>query len=161
MCCERKEFEIFSCVRGKRLGKKQKEEKKSSWKKTFLRAKKKQKTKKQKRRVKKEKRETQEFFFKDTNVSSFFARLALEKIHHFERRLRTQRRLYEDSLRRESVEERERCLLPTRNSATADRVEKKSIDEAIASFAMLVRIECVFILYVFVCFYVRVRGEED
>lgn len=33
------------------------------------------------------------------------------------------------------------------NSATADRVEKKSIDEAIASFAMLVRIECVFILY--------------
>jgi len=47
------------------------------------------------------------------------------------------------------------------NSATADRVEKKSIDEAIASFAMLVRIECVFILYVFVCFYVRVRGEED
>ncbi len=46
------------------------------------------------------------------------------------------------------------------NSATADRVEKKSIDEAIASFAMLVRIECVFILYVFVCFYVRVRGEE-
>lgn len=47
------------------------------------------------------------------------------------------------------------------NSATADRVEKKSIDEAIASFAMLVRIECVFILYAFVCFYVRVRGEED
>lgn len=47
------------------------------------------------------------------------------------------------------------------NSATADRVEKKSIDEAIASFAMLVRIECVFILYVFVCFYVRARGEED
>jgi hypothetical protein len=48
------------------------------------------------------------------------------------------------------------------NSATADRVEKKSIDEAIASFAMLVRIECVFILYAFVvCFYVRARGEED
>ena len=47
------------------------------------------------------------------------------------------------------------------NSATADRVEKKSIDEAIASFAMLVRIEYVFILYVFVCFYVRARGEED
>jgi hypothetical protein len=48
------------------------------------------------------------------------------------------------------------------NSATADRVEKKSIDEAIASFAMLVRIECVFILCVFVvCFYVRARGEED
>ena len=46
------------------------------------------------------------------------------------------------------------------NSATADRVEKKSIDEAIASFAMLVRIEYVFILYVS-CFYVRVRGEED
>lgn len=37
------------------------------------------------------------------------------------------------------------------NSATADRVEKKSIDEAIASFAMLVRIECVFILCAFAC----------
>jgi hypothetical protein len=37
------------------------------------------------------------------------------------------------------------------NSATADRVEKKSIDEAIASFAMLVRIECVFIVYVCSC----------
>ena len=33
------------------------------------------------------------------------------------------------------------------NSATADRVEKKSIDEAIASFAMLVRIEYVYLLY--------------
>ena len=37
------------------------------------------------------------------------------------------------------------------NSATADRVEKKSIDEAIASFAMLVRIEYVYL------FYTRVR----
>jgi hypothetical protein len=33
------------------------------------------------------------------------------------------------------------------NSATADRVEKKSIDEAIASFAMLVRIEFVSLFY--------------
>jgi hypothetical protein len=33
------------------------------------------------------------------------------------------------------------------NSATADRVEKKSIDEAIASFAMLVRIEYVYFFY--------------
>ena len=33
------------------------------------------------------------------------------------------------------------------NSATADRVEKKSIDEAIASFAMLVRIEYVYLFY--------------
>jgi hypothetical protein len=34
-----------------------------------------------------------------------------------------------------------------KNSATADRVEKKSIDEAIASFAMLVRIEYVYLFY--------------
>ena len=33
------------------------------------------------------------------------------------------------------------------NSATADRVEKKSIDEAIASFAMLVRILNVSLFY--------------
>ena len=53
MCCERKEFEIFSCVRGKRLGKKQKEEKKSRLeeqkeekKSSFLRAKKSKKNKK-------------------------------------------------------------------------------------------------------------------
>ena len=60
------------------------------------------------------------------------------------------RRLFE---KRESVEERERMSSSDdENSATADRVEKKSIDEAIASFAMLVRIECVFIVYVFVCF---------
>ena len=32
------------------------------------------------------------------------------------------------------------------NSATADRVEKKSIDEAIASFAMLVRRICVYFM---------------
>lgn len=44
------------------------------------------------------------------------------------------------------------------NSATADRVEKKSIDEAIASFAMLVRIECI---YFTCCAFIRVRGEED
>ena len=37
------------------------------------------------------------------------------------------------------------------NSATADRVEKKSIDEAIASFAMLVRIEYVYLLYTCSC----------
>lgn len=43
-------------------------------------------------------------------------------------------------------------------SATADRVEKKSIDEAIASFAMLVRIECI---YFTCCAFIRVRGEED
>ena len=109
--------------------------------------------------MKKEKRDTKRIFFQRHKFSSFFARLALEKIHLIERRLRTQRRLYEDSLRRESVEERE--MSSDENSATADRVEKKSIDEAIASFAMLVRIEYVFILYVFVCFYVRVRGEED
>jgi len=67
-------------------------------------------------------------------------------------------------LRRESAEEEREMMSSSddENSATADRVEKKSIDEAIASFAMLVRIECVFILCVFVvCFYVRVRGEED
>ncbi len=40
---------------------------------------------------------------------------------------------------RESLEEM------SDDSATADRVEKKSIDEAIASFAMLVRIEYLFI----------------
>jgi hypothetical protein len=104
--------------------------------------------------VKKDKRETQEFFFKDTSASSFFALLSLEKIHRFERRLiRTQRRLYEeDSLRRESVEERERMSSSDdENSATADRVEKKSIDEAIASFAMLVRIEYVYLLYTCSC----------
>ena len=112
--------------------------------------------------MKKEKRDTKRIFFQRHKFSSFFARLSLEKIHHFERRLRTQRRLYEDSLRRESAEEeRDDVFFRDENSATADRVEKKSIDEAIASFAMLVRIECVFILYVFVCFYVRVRGEED
>ena len=43
-------------------------------------------------------------------------------------------------------------------SATADRVEKKSIDEAIASFAMLVRIECI---YFTCCAFLRARGEED
>ena len=166
MCCERKEFEIFSCVRGKRLGKKQKEEKKSRLeeqkeekKSSFLRAKKKQKTKSIKKKSEKRKERDTRIFFQRHKFSSFFARLSLEKIHLIERRLRTQRRLYEDSLRRESVEERE--MSSDENSATADRVEKKSIDEAIASFAMLVRIEYVFILYVFVCFYVRVRGEED
>ena len=168
MCCERKEFEIFSCVRGKRLGKKQKEEKKSRLeeqkeekKSSFLRAKKKQKTKSIKKKSEKRKERDTRIFFQRHKFSSFFALLALEKIHHFERRLRTQRRLYEDSLRRESVEEEREMSSSDENSATADRVEKKSIDEAIASFAMLVRIECVFILYVFVCFYVRVRGEED
>lgn len=79
MCCERKEFEIFSCLRGKRLGKKQKEEKKSRLgreqeeekKSSFLRAKKQQKTKSIKKKRKK-KRETQkEFFFKDTNSLLF------------------------------------------------------------------------------------------
>ena len=115
MCCERKEFEIFSCVRGKRLGKKQKEEKKSRLeeqkeekKSSFLRAKKKQKTKSIKKKSEKRKERDTRIFFQRHKFSSFFARLALEKIHHFERRLRTQRRLYEDSLRRESAEERER-----------------------------------------------------
>ncbi len=116
MCCERKEFEIFSCLRGKRLGKKQKEEKKSRLgreqkeekKSSFLRAKKSSKKQKAlKRRVKKEKRDTKRIFFQRHKFSSFFARLSLEKIHLIERRLRTQRRLYEDSLRRESVEERD------------------------------------------------------
>ena len=46
------------------------------------------------------------------------------------------------------------------NSATADRVEKKSIDEAIASFAMLVRIECVFIVCVFACAFMCEREER-
>lgn len=89
MCCERKEFEIFSCLMRGRRGREQKEEKKSS----FLSESKKEakKNKKQlKRRVKKEKRETQkEFFFKDTNSLLFFALLSLEKIHLIERRLRT------------------------------------------------------------------------
>ena len=115
MCCERKEFEIFSCVRGKRLGKKQKEEKKSRLgreqkeekKSSFLRAKKKQKTKSIKKKSEKRKERDTRIFFQRHKFSSFFARLALEKIHHFERRLRTQRRLYEDSLRRERVEERD------------------------------------------------------
>ena len=35
------------------------------------------------------------------------------------------------------------------DSATADRVEKKSIDEAIASFAMLVRSEYMCLLYAY------------
>ena len=82
------------------------ESKKKRKKAAGKRAKKSIKNKKAKEE-KKDKRETQEFFFKDTNASSFFALLSLEKIHHFERRLRTQRRLYEDSLRRERVEERD------------------------------------------------------
>lgn len=36
------------------------------------------------------------------------------------------------------------------DSATADRVEKKSIDEAIASFAMLVRIEYIYLCVVLI-----------
>ena len=48
MCCERKEFEIFSCVRGKRLGKKQKEEKKSRLEEQKFESKKEAKNKKQK-----------------------------------------------------------------------------------------------------------------
>ena len=96
MCCERKEFEIFSCVRGKRLGKKQKEEKKSRLeeqkeekKSSFLRAKKKQKTKSIKKKSEKRKERDTRIFFQRHKFSSFFALLALEKIHHFERRLRT------------------------------------------------------------------------
>ena len=81
----------------------QKEEKKSSWKEESKKKHKKQKSKK--KSVKKDKRErrTRIFFQRHKSASSFFAlSLSLEKIHHFERRLRTQRRLYEeDSLRRE------------------------------------------------------------
>jgi hypothetical protein len=47
----------------------------------------------------------------------------------------------DETLRRESVEE-----MSSDDSATADRVEKKSIDEAIASFAMLVRRICVYFM---------------
>ncbi len=57
VCCERKEFEIFSCVRG-RLGREQKEEKKSSWKES----KKKHKKQKSKRREKRQKRDARIFF---------------------------------------------------------------------------------------------------
>lgn len=89
MCVAREKSSRFFRSRGKRLGREQKEEKKSS----FLSESKKEakKNKKQlKRRVKKEKRETQkEFFFKDTNSLLFFALLSLEKIHLIERRLRT------------------------------------------------------------------------
>ena len=124
MCCERKEFEIFSCVRGKRLGKKQKEEKKSrlgreqkekkksSWKET--REQKKAKSKKQKafkkKSEKRKERHKKNFFSKDTKILLlFFALLSLEKIHLTEEKTKNApRRLYEDSLRRESAEERER-----------------------------------------------------
>ena len=101
-----------------------------------------------KRRVKKEKRETQEFFFKDTNSLLFFALLSLEKIHLIERRLRTHQEDFTKTLWEERVRRREREMMSSsedENSATADRVEKKSIDEAIASFAMLVRIEYVYL----------------
>ena len=79
MCVAREKSSRFFRSRGKRLGKKQKEEKKSRLgreqkeekKSSFLRAKKKQKTKSKKKR--KKKRETQkEFFFKDTNAFFFF-----------------------------------------------------------------------------------------
>ena len=46
------------------------------------------------------------------------------------------------------------------NSATADRVEKKSIDEAIASFAMLVRIEYVYLFYTRSCAFMCEREER-
>jgi len=71
---------------------------------------KKAKNKKHLKKKRKKKRETQkEFFFKDTNSRLFFALLALEKIHLIEEKTKNApRRLYEDSLRRESAEERER-----------------------------------------------------
>lgn len=79
MCCERKEFEIFSCVRGKRLGKKQKEEKKSRLeeqkeekKSSFLRAKKKQKTKSIKKKSEKRKERHKKNFFSKTQILVFF-----------------------------------------------------------------------------------------
>ena len=66
------------------------------------------KKQKAKRRVKKEKRDTKRIFFQRHKFSSFFCTSRSRKNSpHFERRLRTQRRLYEDSLRRESAEERE------------------------------------------------------
>ena len=167
MLREKRVRDFFVCEGQKTWQKAKRREKKQTGRakrreKKQLRAKKKQKTKSIKKKSEKRKERDTRIFFQRHKFSSFFALLALEKIHHFERRLRTQRRLYEDSLRRESAEEeRDDVFFRDENSATADRVEKKSIDEAIASFAMLVRIECVFILYVFVCFYVRVRGEED
>ena len=89
VCCERKEFEIFSRVmRGAETWQRaaKRREKKQLEKKRAKKSTKKQKSKK--KRVKKDKRETQEFFFKDTSASSsFFALLSLEKIHRFERRL--------------------------------------------------------------------------
>jgi hypothetical protein len=65
-----KSSRFFRVDEGQRLGREQKEEKKSSWKESKKEAKKNKKSKK--RRVKKEKRETQEFFFKDTNSLLFF-----------------------------------------------------------------------------------------
>ena len=109
MCCERKEFEIFvSCVmRGRDLAESSKKKRKKAAGKKESK-KKHKKTKKQKEESEKRQKRDARIFFKDTSASSsFFALLSLEKIHRFERRLiRTQRRLYEDSLRRESVEER-------------------------------------------------------
>lgn len=167
MLREKRVRDFFVCEgqktwqKAKRREKKQTGRAKRREKKQLFESKKEAKNKKSKKKSEKRKERHKKNFFSKTQILFFFLHFSLEKIHHFERRLRTQRRLYEDSLRRESVEEEREMSSSDENSATADRVEKKSIDEAIASFAMLVRIECVFILYVFVCFYVRVRGEED
>ena len=109
LCCERKEFEIFSCLMRGRRGREQKEEKKSS----FLSESKKEakKNKKQlKRRVKKEKRETQkEFFFKDTNkFSSFFALSLSRKNSSLKKRLRTHQEDFTKTLWEERAQKRER-----------------------------------------------------
>ena len=95
MCCERKEFEIFSCVRG-RLGRRAKRrEKKQTWQREQKRREKKQlereqkKAKKTKSREKRKERHKKNFFSKTQILFFFFALLSLEKIHLIERRLRT------------------------------------------------------------------------
>ena len=122
-----KKVRDFFCEGGQRQEAQKAEKKESSW-----RAK---KSKKQKQKEeKKEKRHTRIF----QRHKFFFFCTSLRKNPSLKKKNKNAKK------RREDFEREFRREMSSDESATADRVEKKSIDEAIASFAMLVRIECIY-----------------